>query len=73
MINPGDKPDAAILESLVRQAKSVHYWTGSGTLCSLDNSREPKVNHTEFREAVTCKWCLGLLSYAAKTSGGRSE
>lgn len=40
----------------------MHYWTGRGTLCSLDNSTTQKPTHTNHRERVTCKWCLGLFA-----------
>lgn len=38
---------------------ALHYWTGRGTLCSLDNSRKQKPNHVFDWSAVTCKYCLG--------------
>lgn len=37
---------------------TLHYWTGRGTLCSLDNSRKQKPNHVTEKSAVTCKYCL---------------
>lgn len=42
----------------------VHYQTGHGTLCSLDNDasvREP----TADRSTVTCTYCLGQMKEAA--------
>jgi hypothetical protein len=40
----------------------MHYWTGRGTLCSLDNSVSQKPTHTNDRCAVTCRYCAYLLS-----------
>lgn len=36
---------------------TIHYWTGRGTLCSLDNSVEQKPAHTQDKAAVTCPYC----------------
>jgi hypothetical protein len=36
----------------------VHYWTGRGTLCSLDNSVQQKKTHSSNKEEVTCQYCL---------------
>jgi hypothetical protein len=37
---------------------STHYWTGRGTLCSLDNSAKQKANHVTHWPAVNCRYCL---------------
>ncbi len=37
---------------------ALHYWTGRGTLCSLDNSTKQKSNHVVHWPAVTCKYCI---------------
>jgi hypothetical protein len=39
----------------------IHYWTGHGTLCSLDNSVTQKANHTADECAVTCRYCLYMI------------
>ena len=39
----------------------VHYWTGYGTLCSLDNSRTQQPNHTPDHAKVTCGFCHHLM------------
>jgi hypothetical protein len=44
----------------------LHYWTGRGTLCSLDNSRKPKPNHVTDWAAVNCKYCLYTRDLNAK-------
>lgn len=38
-------------------AKTVHYWVGRGTLCSLDNNVRQQENHSTDRDAVTCSYC----------------
>ena len=46
----------------------LHYWTGRGTLCSLDNSRKQKPNHVTDWAAVTCKYCRFQHDLNAKKS-----
>jgi hypothetical protein len=41
--------------------KTVHYQTGRGTLCSLDNDAAIRT-HTEDKSTVTCPHCIKLLS-----------
>lgn len=45
--------------------KPIHYWTGRGTLCSLDNSVEQKPNHSTDKEAVTCQYCTFQMALNA--------
>lgn len=37
---------------------AIHYWTGRGTLCSLDNAVEQKPTHSVRHNEVTCRYCL---------------
>lgn len=46
-------------------SRAIHYWTGRGTLCSLDNSVTMKDTHSSRREDVTCRYCLNQLSLNA--------
>lgn len=39
----------------------MHYWTGYGTLCSLNNSVAQLPSHTDDRAKVTCRYCLELI------------
>lgn len=41
---------------------ATHYWTGRGTLCSLDNNVRQQPNHTPYKADVTCRYCLYQLS-----------
>lgn len=43
-------------------SKHIHYWTGRGTLCSLENSTQQKPNHTSDRAMVTCWYCRNMLA-----------
>lgn len=36
---------------------AVHYWTGRGTLCSLDNNVIQQSNHSTDIGSVTCPYC----------------
>jgi len=38
--------------------KPVHYWTGRGTLCSLDNNVRQQPNHSSDKASVDCPYCL---------------
>lgn len=40
----------------------IHYWTGRGTLCSLDNNVTQQRNHTSSKPDVTCRYCRYLFS-----------
>jgi hypothetical protein len=40
----------------------VHYWTGHGSLCSLDQQTRPRGFVMSDRAAITCRYCLYLLS-----------
>ena len=46
--------------------KPMHYWTGRGTLCSLDNSTKRKLTHTDHWPSVTCKYCNHIRAVNAK-------
>lgn len=37
--------------------KTIHYWTGRGTLCSLSNSVTQQPNHSTDKDRVTCQYC----------------
>lgn len=35
----------------------IHYWTGRGILCSLENNTVQQENHTTDKGLVTCDYC----------------
>jgi hypothetical protein len=41
---------------------SGHYWTGHGSLCSLDQQTRPRGFVMAESAAVTCRYCLYLLA-----------
>jgi hypothetical protein len=45
--------------------KAVHYQTGRGTLCSLDNDASIRTP-TDDRSIVTCPYCLNLMKLNEK-------
>ena len=50
-----------------------HYWTGRGTLCSLDNSVIKQRNHTSELSIVDCNYCINLIRITQKPNNGRAQ
>lgn len=42
---------------MTEATKTIHYWTGRGTLCSLSNSVTQQENHSADKDRVTCQYC----------------
>lgn len=56
-----------------KSASRVHKWTGYGTLCSLDNSREQDHRSTTDDTKVTCAYCHHLMIIERRGEGRSDE